>query len=137
MLFDELNRLKTDSIILPRSPDIPFLPDSDIDEADNLWDIPDIAPFPTTEEPAEAVPPSILRPAWRNLAPEFGSGAVTRARARKTTVTFAEDHRKDDPAATAYLEKEDVSELLVMNALLQSDPQEGVPKNYEELMMTN
>jgi hypothetical protein len=135
-LFEELNRLKTDSVILPASPDIPILSDSDIDKADNIWDIPDVVPVPT-EEPAETVPPSVLRPARRNLAPDFGLGAVTRARARKTTITFAEDHRNDDTAATAYMDTEDVSELLVMNALLQSDPQEEVPKNYKELIKLN
>jgi hypothetical protein len=56
-LFEELNRLKTDSVILPASPDIPILPDSGIDEADDIWGIPDVVPFPT-EEPAETVPPS-------------------------------------------------------------------------------
>jgi hypothetical protein len=35
------------------------------------------------------------------------------------------------------MDTEDVSELLVMNALLQSDPQEGVPKNYKELIKLN
>jgi hypothetical protein len=100
------------------------------------------------EEPSTAaVTPSVLRPARRNLASESGSGVttrarararslgvVTRARARETTVTFAEVDRNEDTVATAYMDTEDVSELLVMNALLQSDPQEGVPKNYKDLI---
>jgi uncharacterized protein YihD (DUF1040 family) len=146
-LFDELNRLKTDSVILPPSSDTPILSDSDIGDADDLWDIPDLVSSPT-EEPAAAVTPSVLRPARRNLASEFGSGVttrararslgvVTRARARETTVTFAEVDRNEDTVATAYMDTEDVSELLVMNALLQSDPQEGVPKNYKELIKLN
>jgi hypothetical protein len=135
-LFDELNRLKTDSIIIPSSPVIPILSDTDVGVADDLWELPVLAPQPTTEELTEA-PTNVLRPARRNLAPEFGSGAVTRARARATTATVTVGHRNEDTANIATVDTDDVSELLVMNALLQSDPQVGVPKNYKELIKLN
>jgi len=136
-LFDELNRLKTDSVIIPSSPVIPILSDTDVGVADDLWELPGLVPKPPTEELPDTTTTSALRPGRRNLAPEFGSGAVTRARARATTATIAEGHRNEDTANMATVDTDDVSELLVLNALMQSDPQEGVPKNYKELIKLN
>jgi hypothetical protein len=92
-LFDEIDRIKTDSIILPASPDVPLLPEDDVFDADNLWDLPALVPTNTEDS---VVQPGALRPARRNLARAYGSGAVTRARARAATVTFADGPRNDD-----------------------------------------
>jgi hypothetical protein len=137
-LFDELDRLKTDSVILPAvSMDIPILSDTADTDLDDLWELPTIAPTgPATTGPPL---PTALRPARRNLTPAFGSGDVTRARARATTDTFADTHRNEDnlEAAVATISAEELSILLVMNALLQSDPQAGGPKNYKALLKLN
>ena len=136
-LFDEVNKIKTDSVILPASPtDIPILSDADVAEADDLWGLPDLVPA-STEDTATVQLPTVPRPARRNLAPEFGSGAVTQARARASTSSFADGPRNDGTLAAALAtvtSTENMSDLLAMNASLQSDPQEGVPKNYKELI---
>ncbi|KAI2494127.1 PIF1-like helicase [Fragilaria crotonensis] len=55
-LFDELKSrlLKTDSVIIPPSPVIPILSDTDVGVADDLWELPGLVPNPTTEELANA-----------------------------------------------------------------------------------
>jgi hypothetical protein len=136
-LFDEVNKIKTDSVILPASlTDIPILLDADVAEADDLWDLPDLEPA-STEDTATVQLPTVPRPARRNLAPEFGSGVVTQARARASTSSFADGPRNDGTLAAALAtvtSTDNMSDLLAMNASLQSDPQGGVPKNYKELI---
>ena len=137
-LFDELDKLKTDSVILPATTtDIPILSENDGTDLDDLWDLPTTAP--AGPEDTGAPVPSAVRPARRNLNPAFGSGAVTRARARASTVTTTDVHRNEDTleAAVATMTKEDMYMLLVMNALLQSDSKTGVPKNYKDLLKLN
>jgi hypothetical protein len=107
-LFDELDRLKMDSVILPAtSTDIPILMDADGSDLDDLWNLPPSAP--AGPEDTGSPLPIALRPARRNLAPAFGSGAVTRARARASTATFADVHRNEDnlEAAVATISAED------------------------------
>jgi hypothetical protein len=133
-LFDEIDRIKTDSIILPASPDVPLLPEDDFLDADNLWDLPALVPTNTEDS---VVQPGALRPARRNLARAYGSGAVTRARARASTVTFADGPRNDDTTvATATCTTTTEAEV-IFNAQLQSDPQPNVPKNYKDLVRRN
>ncbi|KAI2512112.1 GAG-pre-integrase domain [Fragilaria crotonensis] len=133
-LFNEIDRIKTDSIILPASPDVQLLPEDDVLDADDLWDLPALVPA-STEDPV--VQPVVLRPARRNLAPEYGSGAVTRARARASTVTFADGPRNDDNTVAIATCTSTTEAEVIFNAQLQSDPQPGVPKNFKDLLKLN
>ena len=132
-LFEAIDNLKTDSVILPASPVVPIVTGSDQADADDLFDVvPPPSLLATPEDPMTA---AAIHPARRNLASSFGQGAVTRARARNS----ATGHRIDDIAATCAIDSTEsfLSDIVIFNAHLQSDPQLGVPKNYKELLKLN
>ena len=129
-LFTELEKLKTDSVILPASPDIPILSDEDFPDNSAMPDLISRTSI-AEDDPEEPVPIDVAASAWRNLTSVFNEGAVTRSRARQDV-----SHRNDDTAEESKevnLE-EFVDYLLVLNASLESDPKPGVPKSYKELI---
>jgi hypothetical protein len=133
-LFDKIDRIKTDSIILPALPDVPLLLEDDVLDTDDLWDLPALVPTNTEDS---AVQPGALRPARRNLARAYGSGAVTRARARASTVTFADFPINNDTTVAMATCTSTTEAEVIFNAQLQSDPQPGVPKNYKDIVRRN
>ena len=144
-LFTELEKLKMDSVILPATPLIPILTDADLPDDSALSDVPALAPI-AEDVPLTRAPTSVVPPARRNLTSMYGRGAVTRSqgqqgvvtRSQVCQVTFADvGHRSDDTAATCTMDIEDWTDMMVMNASLQSDPTLGVPKNYKEFLKLN
>ena len=143
--FTELEKLKLDSVILPASPIVPILKDADLPDNSALLEVPALASI-VEDVPATLAATVVAPPARRNFTSSFGQGAVTRSLGQQGVVTrsqvrhatFADvGHRSDDTAATSTMDSEDWTDILVMNASLQSDPTLGVPKNYKELMKLN
>jgi hypothetical protein len=144
-LFTEFEKLKMDSVILPATPVVPILIDADIPDDSTLSEVPALAPI-AEDVPATQAPTGVVPPAQRNLTSSFGQGAITRSRGHQGAVTrsqvrhvtFADvGHRSDDTAATSTMDIDDWTDMLVMNASLQSDPTLGVPRNHKELMKLN
>ena len=121
-LFTELEKLKTDSIILPASPDIPILSDKDFPDDIAMPDLISRTSI-VEDDPEEHVPTDVAASARRNLKSVFNEGAVTRSRARQDV-----NHRNDDTVEESKVNLEEfVDYLLVLNASLESDPKPGVP----------
>ena len=130
-LFTELEKLMTDSIILPALPDILILSEEDFPDDSAVPDLISRTSI-TEDDPEEPVPTGVAASARRNLTSEFNEGDVTRSRARQDV-----SRRNDDTVEESNEEvslEEFVDYLLVLNASLESDPKPGVPKNYKELV---
>jgi hypothetical protein len=148
-LFEQIDKIKQDSTILPATAedlDVPILSDDDM--PDDIIDAPRGA-GPTEVAPASTMPTSVHSRARRDLTGDFETseatqGAMTRARTRAATnrpVTFnvRSPSSVDTSAVLAWIHHDEdrVINEMVMNALLQSDPQQGVPKNYKEFKQMN
>ena len=133
-LFTELEKLKTDSIILPALPDVPFW--SDHEDFPNNSAMPDLVSRISIakDNPEVSVPTDVDIYARRNLTSDFNEGAVTRSRARQ--LTYADvDHRNNNTMEERKINLEEfIDYLLVLNASLESDPKPSVPKTYKELV---
>ena len=129
-LFTELEKLKTDSIILPASPDIRILSDEDFPDDSAMPDLISHTSI-TEDDPEEPVPTGVAASAWTNLTSVFNQGAVTRSHACQDV-----SHRNNDTAEESKEEnlEEFINYLMVLNASMESDPKPGVPKNYKELV---
>ncbi|KAI2505738.1 GAG-pre-integrase domain [Fragilaria crotonensis] len=128
-LFTELEKLKTDSIILPATADSTILSDEDFPDDSAMPDLTSRSSI-AEDNPEVPVPTDVAASARRNLTSVFNEGAVTRSRPRQDV-----SHRNDDTVEESKSNlEESVDYLLVLNASLESDPKPGVPKNYKELI---
>ena len=146
-LFDQIDKIHQDSTMLPETPmdsDVPILSDDEMPE--DIIDAPQGAGPP--EMTPSTTPTSVPRRARRDLTGDFETsealqGAMTRARTRATnrqvTVDVSSPSAVDTSAVLAWIHHDEDRALneMVMNVLLQSDPQQGVPKNYKEFTEMN
>ena len=127
---------------------LPILTDADLPDDSTLSEVPALAHTATDVPATIQAPTGVVPPARRNSTSSFGQGAaftrsrghqgvVTRSHVRHVTFTDVGHRRSDDTAATSTMDIEDWTNILDMNASLQSNPTLGVPKNYKELMKLN
>ena len=112
-MFSELEIPKKDLVILHESPVIPMLSEE--------------ASVPLAEYVrAPIVPTGVIAPAWRNRTSSVGQGAITRALACQVEDADV-SHWCDDEMIIGTMDtEENLAGIIVVNALLQSDPQLGV-----------
>jgi hypothetical protein len=139
-LFDEIDKIKEDSTILPETPedsDIPILSDDEMPA-----DIIDAPPEATPSTNSTSVPSRARRDLTDDFATsESTQGVTTRATTRNRQVRFdvTSPSDVDTSAVLAWIHHDEDRALneMVMNVLLQSDPQQGVPKNYKAFKEMN